>query len=496
MANLIENLKAARRSGVPLIAITTMDQPATVDAIDSAINECPKVAWDCLNGLRPLNTEGKSAVAALGEAAVKESIRPALAMKCLTKIAANTIVFVYNGHAFLNEAPVLQGVQNLREAFKENKRMLVLLGPSFVEMPLGLTADVVTLEQPLPTDDELRKVITELHEVAKKPLDEAQTPSMIDAVRGLPALFTVEQVVAMSFRKAGLDMDALWERKVAAINSTKGLTISRGGLKYADLAGMDTVMQFLSRYQQGPHPARVILFWDEIEKMMAGAGGEQTDSSGVSSDFLNVCLKRMEDLGWAGVILFGVPGSGKTALADATSGEFGIPKIAMDFGAFKGRYVGDSESAVRTGFGVVESLGGADVLVIATCNRMKSLPPEFRRRFWLGNWYFDVPTVEEQEPIKRIYESKYKVKNADWPNTDQWTGAEIRNCARLTERLRCSLKEAGEYVVPIAKADPESLEALRGVADSRFLSVSYPGVWRKEGPAEVVSRPKRRQIGG
>jgi hypothetical protein len=489
MGQLIENIKSARMSGVPLIAVESQDQPATLDAVSTAIENAAHVVWDCINGLRHQNPAGELALKDLGADVLRDSPRIVNALRAALKLPKGAMLYLYNSHAFMNEPPAVQGIQNLREAFKESKRMLVMLGPSFADMRTELQADVIVLQEPLPTEEQLGALITDLHEAADKVLDKAKLPGMVDALRGLPALFTAEQVAAMSFRKAGLDMDALWERKEAAINATKGLTITRSTTKYADLAGMDTIQTFLKRYQSGPRPFRLVLFWDEIEKMMAGAGGEAQDSSGVSSDFLGVCLKMMEEMGWAGLILLGVPGSGKTALGDATSGEFNVPRISMDFGAMKGKFVGDSESAVRTAFNVVKALGGEDVLVIATCNRLKNLPPEFRRRFWLGNWYYDVPTVEEQEPIKRIYEKKFGC-GSDWPDTTDWTGAEIRNCARLTQRLGCSLREAGEYVVPIAKADPDSLEQLRAVADGRFLSVSKPGTWSMNKPEAATAQKK------
>jgi hypothetical protein len=500
MSQLIENLKSARSSGVPLIAITTQDQPATITAVSEGLDgkdaESARIQWDCINGLRPINEAGRKAITALGDEAKPElASRAVYALKALLKLPPKSIIFFLNGHADLGQPPVVQGIQNLREVFKEDRRTLILLGPAFADMRQELQADIVVLDEANPTDEQLAALITDLHDGASKTLDKAKLPSMVDALRGLPALFTAEQVTAMSFRKDGLSMDALWERKEGAINQTQGLTISRGGkVTFKDLAGMDSIMDFLRRYQKGPRPFRVVLFMDEIEKMMAGAGGEATDSSGVSSDQLGVCLKTMENNRWPGIIGLGVPGSGKTALAEAISGEFGIPKIEMDLGAMKGKYVGDSEGAIRQAFRVVEGIGGQDVLVFATCNMLKKLPPEFRRRFWLGNWYFDVPSVEEQEPIKRIYETKLGLNpkvHGEWPDTSSWTGAEIRNCAELAVRLASPLSKAGAFIVPVATAAPESIDALRDVADGKFLSVSYPGPWQKNRVSLAGSKGKR-----
>lgn len=494
MGSLIESIRAARNASVPLLAIETHDQPATLGAITESVNSCPQIAWDCILGLRGLNEQGAHALVGLGKIPDTTNIR--LALKALHGIVPPSMIFFMGASSFLHEPVAAQGASNLRETYKENRRTAVFLGNDFASMHPALRDDVVFLREPLPTDDQIRERIIELHEDNTKPLKKDRLPSMVSAVRGLTSLFGIEQAVAISMdEETGVNEDALWERKEAAINTTDGLTISRCKTRFADLKGMNVIQEYLRRHQAGPEPFEVVLFLDEIEKAMAGSGGSATDSSGVSSDFLSVILKRMEGLSWAGMILLGIPGSGKTSLANAVSGEFGVPQVDMDFGAFKGRYVGDSETSVRKGFDVVEALGGKNVLVVATCNKMESLPPEFRRRFWLGNWYFDLPTKEEQVPIKKLYEKKFNT-DSDWPDTEGWTGAEIRNCARTAYRLRISLQDAAKTTVPISKADPESVEALRNVADGRFLSVSYEGAWTRNRPASGAGRKARRKIGG
>jgi hypothetical protein len=492
MSKLLENITAARRAGVPLVAVVSHDQPATVAGVAAGVNGCPKVAWDCINGLRAIDEAGQEALDTLSAEVLNRTPRPVFAFQAALELPPKTIVFCYNGNAsnIITDPGGIQAIQNLREAFKGDKRMLILLGDTFAQMTPGLRADIVTLTEPVPSESELSDLITELHEAARKPLPEPELPKMVNAIKGLPALFTAEQVVAMSFRKDGLDMDALWERKRDSINATKGLSISKPKMRYADLAGMDAIMGYLRRYQSGPRPARAILMWDEIEKMMGGTGDENAHA--VSADQLNVVLKKMETLHWAGIILFGIPGSGKTALIDATAGEFDLEKVEMDFGGFKEQWVGSSEHNIRTGFDMMESLGGEDVLVMATCNRMKSLPPEFRRRFFLGNWFFALPMLDEQEPIKRIHEKAFGVQGQDWPDTEGWTGAEIRNCAMLANRLQCSLVEAAPFIVPISKADPESLDDLMDLANDRFLSVSKPGTWKKSKATMNMIKAKRR----
>jgi SpoVK/Ycf46/Vps4 family AAA+-type ATPase len=79
------------------------------------------------------------------------------------------------------------------------------------------------------------------------------------------------------------------------------------------------------------------------------------------------------------------------------------------------------------------------------------LPPELRRRVTLGTFFFDLPTAEEREAIWKIYLKKWSLDDGDRPNDEGWTGAEIRECCRKAWRLRLTLKESAEYVVPVSR---------------------------------------------
>ena len=53
--SVVDQVKAARRVSVPILAINTPDQVATVSRIVDGVNgQVPKVQWDFIRGLRPL----------------------------------------------------------------------------------------------------------------------------------------------------------------------------------------------------------------------------------------------------------------------------------------------------------------------------------------------------------------------------------------------------------------------------------------------------------
>jgi MoxR-like ATPase len=175
-----------------------------------------------------------------------------------------------------------------------------------------------------------------------------------------------------------------------------------------------------------------------------------------------------------GALLVGVPGCGKTYVAMALGGEFGLPVIKLDMGALRGKYVGESEAKVRQAFSTLDAVGpcivvadeiekalagaggpqgdggvGADALgtllswmndrtseafVIATANDVSALPPELLRKgrfdaaFWVG-----LPSVSERAAIVRAALRK-RGRDADAlgidvdaiaDSTDQFSGAEL-----------------------------------------------------------------------
>src|SRR5438876_1782187 len=297
----------------------------------------------------------------------------------------------------------------------------------------------------------------------------------VDALIGLAA-FPAEQVLAMSLSKNGLDLDRLWERKCQAVEQTPGLTIWRGGETFDQIGGCENIKQFLTAVVGGREAPRVIVFVDEIEKAFAGTG---TDMSGVKTEMTGTMLSWMQDRGADGVIFIGPPGAAKSAVGKAAGATAGIPTVAFDLSAMQSSLVGGSGERLRAALQVVDAISQGRSLWIATCNSITSLPPELRRRFTLGTFFFDLPSAEERKAIWTIYLRKYGV-SGDLPDDEGWTGAEIKECCRKAYRLKLSLVESARYIVPVSRSASDQILALRKQASGRFLSASKPGVYEYE----------------
>lgn len=525
---LIEQIRAAHRASVPIVAVSTPDPAATIQAIVESVRNPAggsggpggsggsggepdglRVEWDLLRGYHPRGSIAQieqfhTWVSGADIDLASLQFNPVLAVAVALKLPDESILFVHLANRFLAEPPFIQAVWNLRDAFKANLRMLVLLGPSLT-LPAELAGDVVALDEPLPGRAALAQIVREAHEHAELTMiPQGTIDRAVDAVQGLPA-FAAEQVVAMSLRKSGVDLAALWERKRQQIEQTPGLKVWRGGETFAAIGGVQVVKEFVGRVMSGSTETQAarpnaVVFIDEIEKMMAGAAGGG-DTSGVSQDQLGTLLSYMQDTSAAGMIFVGPPGSAKSMVAKAAGQCAGVPTIQLDLGAAKGSLVGQSEQQLRHALKVVTAVSSGKSLWIATCNSISDLPPELRRRFTLGTFFFELPTAAERAAIWDLWLSKFGLEaggpgdrgrgagDGGQGNSSElgfsdagWTGAEIKQCCEIAWRLGCPLSEAASFVVPVSRSASEQLAKLRQFATGRFLSASYRGVYR--GPEE------------
>lgn len=511
MCVVADQLKRARMVGVPIVAIATPDPAATVQAVCRLVSEQDNVAdgkgfvveWDVLRGLSGIGEKAREAVLSLSAEGYDDSIgNPVACLSKIAKLPAGVVVCLHLANRWFADSSVapsfIQGIWNLRDDFKSNHRCLILLGPS-IPLPAELQGDVIAIDEPLPDVEQLISIVTKLHAAADLQAKPEQVDKAVQAVRGLPA-FAAEQVTALSLRKSGLDVPALWKRKVQQIEQTPGLKVYHGHDSFDQIGGVSVVKEFLRRLIKGKSRPNVVVFIDEIEKMLGGARG---DTSGVSLDQLGTLLSYMQDHSAAGLIFIGPPGAAKSAVAKATGAEAGVLTIQLDTGAAKGSLVGQSEGAIRQALKVITAVGGDQSLWIATCNSITDLPPELRRRFTLGTWFFDLPDAEERASIWEIYTTSFGVgldtrkKHTEaMPADEGWTGAEIKQCCDLARRLGCTLAEAAAFVVPVSRSAADAIDKLRTQASGRFLSASTRGVYVKSAQVSEPAVSRRLQLMG
>ena len=491
--DFVRAFKAARRVSTPLVAVRTPDAASSIQTILGTLNgdaeKTPALRWDIMHGIVGLNAAGKNEAARVldgGEPAIV-SARPSDALALAEKVAEDAILFLASAHRFYSDAVVAQGIWNLRDTFKAQGAMLVMLTTAGATLPPELVEDVLLLDEPLPSPEDLAQIVEQTFSAAEMeaPAEDVKTRA-IDALIGLAA-FPAEQALAMSLTKKGLDTLDLWERKRQVIEQTPGLSVWRGGKSLAEIGGVENIKSFLRAVLAGVDAPRAVVFVDEIEKAFAGTG---TDLSGVKTEMTGTMLTWMQDREAEGIICIGPPGCAKSAIAKATGNTAGVPTISFDLAAMQSSLVGASGERLRSALKVVDAISQGRTLFIATCNSIGGLPPELRRRFTLGTFFFDLPSGEEREAIWKIYFAKYGVSGKR-PDDDGWTGAEIKECCRKAFRLKISLQQAAEYIVPVSRSAAEQIKSLRLQASGKFIDAANAGVYQCQENAGAPRVPRR-----
>lgn len=496
---MIDRFIIARERGTPLIAIKTFDPQLTLTSIQTRCAKtmdgqvAPLFVWDCIAGISGINQTAKDFCK---RELTEDSTNAVTALEMAAKIPDRSIFVCMNAHRGVTpdiNPNWVQAVWNLRGIFKKSLRTLVMLCPDVV-FPPELAQDVTMFDEPLPGSAELRTIVKEAFRSAREDSpDEALVDKAVDAIAGL-SVFAAEQVATMSLRrdtetkKIVLDLEELWSRKAQMIEQTPGLSVYKGKETFEKIGGYGNVKGFLKRVIQGKRKPNVIVVLDEIDKSMAGATTGTSDSSGVSQGFLGTLLSYMEDNNCSGILEIGPPGTSKSVFAKAAANESSVPCVSFDLSGMKQSLVGSSESNLRNALKVVTAVGQGRALFVGTCNRIATLPPELRRRFKSGTFFFDLPTREERAPIWDIYRSSFEIPSSDpTPDDDGWTGAEIKQCCYLaSEELGCTLIDAAQYIVPVAKSAERQIQELRLEASGRFISASYPGYYKHEGKQAVT----------
>lgn len=503
MSETTKQYNAARRVSVPLVVWKTPDAAATISAVQSGA-KYPVFQWDIARGIMAVNEEAR------GKAEQGAGVgNPPEMLEAAQKLPAHSVMFMLNAQRFMDDSMTLQAIWNLRDTNKAEHRMLVMLAPQ-MRTPIELSNDILAIDEQLPDSAQLKEIVETQVGHARMGAKEsgakfrdvgaAQMDRAVDALSGLSA-FAAEQTVAVSFEKNGdgvtLNQSTVWDRKRQAIEETRGLTVWRDGETLADVQGCSNIKDFAAKIIGGRLPPRAIVFIDEIEKSMGGAAG---DTSGTSQDQLAVLLKEMQDKKAQGILFVGHPGSAKSMVAKAMGNSAGVVTISLDLGAMKGGLVGESEQNIRAAMKVIDAVSQGRALYVATCNKIigNSMPPELKRRFTLGTFFFDLPTMEERAAIWKYYLAKFDLKS-QWGKMGEfddggWTGADIFNCCNRAWMFNCTVADAAKYATPICKTDPMSIEALRSVADGAFISANYEGLYQKTKQTVALGDSKKRKM--
>lgn len=455
---LIDYLKA----GFPAISILT-HEPARAEKVIPFEGHWRFFAWDCMRGIRQA-----------GSSKILEEVRDPVDAINWLNASMDTVLLMHNLHLFLDSPEIIQGIQNGAEFWKSKGNCLVLVSP-IIQMRPELKTVFTVVDLPLPDTDYLYQIQQELG----GPLNVKPNKKAARLARGLSEQ-EAECAYALSLVRRRYFSSRI-------ISDLKSQLIRKSGLlevwepeHLSSVGGLSQLKTYIKTRAKAFTPG-------------------------------NEHLPRPK-----GLLLVGIPGTGKSLSCKAAASILGWPLIRLDIGALKGSLVGESEKKIRQATQIISSFGEcvvwldeiekalsgvkssgetdagttsgmfshlltwlqentSPVFVMATANDITKLPPEILRagRF---DAVFSVmlPTLRERREIIKIMNGRYgtKIPIEYAQNLQGFSGAEIEQVIR--ESLFTDLDTAMHSVIPLSRTMREEIDAIQNWARTRARPANTP----------------------
>jgi len=480
MRQQITNYIKAGYAGLYLISHEEARVEAELKAIATGI-EHQLFAWSITDGL--LDTK---------KGTVRECNDPMEVLNAVTELPEDSILLLRDFHQFFDDPnPVL--IRRLKDQLRESRKSgktLVVLGCR-LNLPPELEREFTVIDIALPGFEELNAVLKGITESTEQPMPRTEIVSdLVDAARGMTTT-EAENAFALSVVESGEPNAPLIAREKAQAVKKNGLLEIIGTKEtLADIGGLDLLKDWLLKRKEAFSP-------------------------------------RAREYGLPmpkGLLILGIPGTGKSLTAKATAAVLGVPLLKLDAGRIFAGLVGQSESNLRSVIQTAEAIapvvlwidelekafsgsrssgatdGGtsarvfgsfiswmqektAPVFVVATANDVSQLPPEMLRKGRFDELFFvDLPNREEREIIWNIQVAKHGRDTRQFDlaqlskSTDGLTGAEIeqvfidamyRAFAEEEEPSDFTIGEVLVDFVPLSKLMAEQITGLRQWAKGR-----------------------------
>lgn len=466
--------------------------------------------WDCDKGVYDAATGSilKGEAREQPEEALKY-LDEVTAEKAKSEEAGHETHFLYvlrDFHHFTDHPTIQMMLQHQLSAGQRVRNIIIILSPTLKRtdgkpsLPIEVEKRFVVLEHGLPDRKSLRQIAME---TALSPSDLPQNDGdwdrLLDASAGLTRM-QAESAFALSVIQIDrIAPDAVWEIKANDLEKSGLLKLHRGGQSFKMLGGLKNLKSYALR----------------------------------ALDYTRQRVSRAK-----GLMLVGLPGTGKSEFAKALGNETGRPTLILDIGALKEGIVGGTEENIRkalkiadamapcilfvdeiekalagaessgeTDSGVTAGLFGtlltwlndhtSDVYFIGTSNDLSKLNKASSGAFTRAGrvdatFFLDAPARAEKDTIWDIWQPYYKAKG-ERPNDTNWTGAEIRGCCHQADLLGCELIEAKDYIIPVSISAKDQIASLREQARDKFIDANNPGYYRipEEAKPENEERPRR-----
>jgi hypothetical protein len=435
----------------------------------------------------------------IGNGTVRNANEPLEAIWSAGELPDNTLIILRDIHLFLEDPnPML--IRTIKESLRTAKtrgKTFIFLGCRHV-LPPELEREITVVDFALPDKQALSTVLDGICESAAldKPAG-TERDLLLDAATGLTTT-EAENAFALSVVEARNVHPGIVAREKAATVKKGGLLeIYDSGESLDDIGGLDVLKDWLIKRKD--------------------AFSHEAAEYGLPSP--------------KGLLIIGIPGTGKSLTAKAVATVFQRPLLKLDAGRLYGGLVGQSEGNLRSvietaeaiapcvlwldeiekGFSGSKNSGMADggtssrvfgsfiswmqektkpVFVVATANDVTQLPPEFLRKGRFDELFFvDLPNQAERELIWTIQITKYGRDPGTFDigalakATEGFTGAEIEQVfidslyagfAGSKEPTTLGISMILAESVPLSRLMAEQIKSLREWSKGRARPATGP----------------------
>lgn len=505
----LQDLVALLRADTPLILIETRDEARVVELFRQALSQVWRGMhrWSITEGLRRFDLDRED-----------ESIGPAdlsSALDAIREASQRGVYLLFDAVPFMGAAVTQRQLREILERRNCQPHVLVLVGHK-LELAPELASHAVRYTPQLPDAAMRLKLVREEADAYTRQnggrrveIDGEAIHAIVRNLRGLDAM-DIRRIARHLINNDG----ALGPGDLPQLAKLKFELLNRGGLlrfeydtaRFADVAGAKRLKRWIEqrRHAFAGEPAALagIARPDAVEERPSAAALEPP----------------------RGMLLLGVQGCGKSMIAKAVAGGFGVPLVRLDFGSLYNKYQGETERNLREALAAAEQLepcvvwideiekglasdgsdldGGVSrrvlgylltwmaerksrVFLVATANAVDTLPPELLRKGRFDEVFFvDLPDVHAREQLFSLHLGKRGFNAAlfELPAlaaaSEGFSGAEIEqaivsamfaaNAARVALSdfaLRAELKQTR----PLSVLMSEQVEALREWARERTV---------------------------
>ena len=447
-------------------------------------------------------TEGFKTVAnGQGTRDVKD---PMKAIDHVMRAEGRALFVLRDFHPFLKEPAVVRRLRDAAHELRKTKKSMIMLSP-LTKIPPELEKSVAAvMDWELPNRAEIeasaRSLLPNAPLATQQEIESDPTfmERVVEAALGL-TLVEAENVFAKSMvRTHTFDLETILEEKKQIIRKSGILEYYEHREEFSDVGGMEILKDWLVKRR-------------------------------------NAFSSRARDFGLPlpkGILLIGVPGTGKSLTAKAVGALWQMPLLRLDMGKIFGGLVGSSEENIRNviktaeaiapgvlwidelekGFSGTQSSGQTDggttsrvfgtfitwlqekttpVFVIATANNVQALPPELLRKGRFDEIFFcDLPDREDRRQIIDIHLRKKRRDPGQFDMdklvdaTVDYSGAELEQVviAALYDAFDTGndldtkgLLQTIRDIVPLAVTMREQIDAMREWARTRARPASSRG---------------------